>query len=511
MKIYLTSISIICVFLFSYCKSHQSHTNNTINPNIIYILADDLGYGDLSCLNPESKIRTTHIDRLASQGMIFSDAHSGSSVCTPTRYGILTGRYSWRSALKEGVTWTNSPHIIPKERLTVASMLKEKNYNTACIGKWHLGFDWQIDSLGNMIWDKPISNGPQSLGFDYFYGIKASLDIPPYFYIENDQITASKIDSIDYSPPPTKFWREGPIGDDFIMEEVLPTFMNKAIDYIKKQALASDPFFLYLPLPAPHTPIIPTKEFLGKSDTNDYGDFVLMVDDVVGQIMQSLEDIGEADNTLFIFTDDNGCSPNAGYDELANLGHDPSHVFRGHKADIYEGGNRVPFIVRWPERIKAGSRSDEVICLTDLMSTLSKIVNYELPNNAGEDSYDISSILFNTAYQSPLREATIHHSVNGSFAIRQHEWKLIFCPGSGGWSDPTPDKAFESNLPSIQLYNLQNDIAETENLESQFPQKVKALTALAQSYIDRGRSTPGKDQQNEGETQLFYQSKKRSK
>lgn len=495
-----------CLFLFSSCNS-QNHDQS--RPNIIYILADDLGYGDLSCYNPESKIHTKHIDKLASDGMIFRDAHSGSSVCTPTRYGILTGRYSWRSTLKEGVTWTNSPHIIRKDRLTVASMLQEKDYHTACIGKWHLGFDWQVDSLGNMIWDKPIANGPNSLGFDYFYGIKASLDIPPYFYIENDQITANTIDSIESSPPPTKFWREGPIGDDFVMEEVLPTFMNKAQEYIKQQASSDKPFFLYLPLPAPHTPIIPTEKFIGTSNTNVYGDFVLMVDDLVGQVMQSLEETGKTDNTIFIFTDDNGCSPMAGFEELHNLGHDPSYVFRGHKADIYEGGNRVPFIIKWPDKIKAKSSSEEVICLTDFMATIASIIDYDIPDHAAEDSYNLSPILFNMPYQSPLREATIHHSVNGSFAIRKDEWKLIFCPGSGGWSEPVPKQAFENDLPSIQLYNLEEDIAETNNLESKYPEKVKDLTALAQSYIDLGRSTPGNPQKNEGETHLFYQQKKR--
>jgi len=508
MKIYPVAIYLGCICLLSCCNTKKADKSN---PNIIYILADDLGYGDVSCFNPRSKIKTTHIDRLASEGMIFTDAHSGSSVCTPTRYGILTGRYSWRSTLKEGVTWTNDPHIIPSSRLTVASMLKENNYNTACIGKWHLGFDWQVDSLGNMIWDKPIANGPTSLGFDYFYGIKASLDIPPYFYIENDRITASTIDSIDYSPPPTKFWREGPIGNDFVMEEVLPQFMNKAIEYITKQASENNPFFLYLPLPAPHTPIIPTQEFIGKSNTNTYGDFVLMVDHVVGQVMQSLEEIGQTENTIFIFTDDNGCSPNAGFEELGRLGHDPSFTFRGHKADIYEGGNRVPFVVRWPKKIKANTRSDEIMCLTDFMATIANIIDYQLPENAGEDSYDFSSLLSGAPYKTPLREATIHHSVNGSFAIRQNEWKLILCPGSGGWSHPVPKIAFENNLPPVQLYNLKDDIEESKNLEAIFPDKVNELTDLAQSYIDRGRSTPGPNQHNEGETLLFYQREKRNK
>lgn len=480
-------------------------------PNIIYILADDLGYGDLTCLNPESKIKTSNIDQLAAEGIRFTDAHSGSSVCTPTRYGIMTGRYSWRSALKEGVTWTNDKHIIPADRLTVASLLKSKNYATACVGKWHLGLDWQVDDDGNMLWDLPISNGPNSNGFDYFFGIKASLDIPPYFYIENNQITASTIDSIEFSPPPTKFWRAGPIGNDFEMEEVLPTLMSKSVNFIKEQADNQDPFFLYFPLPAPHTPIIPTEEFLGKSNTNVYGDFVYMVDHVVGEVMRALEETGQADNTLIIFTDDNGCSPNAGFEELEALGHDPSYEYRGHKADIYEGGNRVPFIARWPGKIKAGSSSSEIICLTDFMSTVADIVDYDLPSNAAEDSYSILPVMLGESYEKPLREATIHHSVNGSFAIRQDDWKLIFCPGSGGWSYPVPDTAFAMNLPPVQLYNLKDDIAEQNNLQGIEKDKVEDLTILAEEYIKRGRSTPGPDQTNEGQTDLFYQQVKRMK
>ena len=494
-----------------YFSCSQSSPASERLPNIVYILADDLGYGDLSCLNPNSKIQTANIDKLAAEGIRFTDAHSGSSVCTPTRYGVMTGRYSWRSALKQGVTWTNDKHIIPSDRLTVASMLQSLNYSTACVGKWHLGLDWQVDADGNMLWDLPISNGPNSNGFDYFYGIKASLDIPPYFYIENNQITAKTIDSIEYSPPPTKFWRAGPIGDDFVMEEVLPTLMQKSVGFIKEQKDNEDPFFLYFPLPAPHTPIIPTSEFLGRSGTNVYGDFVFMVDHVVGEVMRALEETGQADNTLIIFTNDNGCSPNAGFEELAALGHHPSYEYRGHKADIYEGGNRVPFIARWPAKIKAGRISNEVICLTDFMATAADMVNYDLPDEAAEDSYSLLPILLDEPHDQPLREATIHHSVNGSFAIRKDEWKLIFCPGSGGWSFPQPDTAFVMDLPRVQLYNLSEDIGEQINLEATHKTKVDELTALAEDYIKRGRSTPGIDQTNEGETHLFYQQIKRLK
>ena len=270
-------------------------------PNIIYILADDMGYGDVSALNERSKIQTPNIDALAGQGMAFSDAHSGSAVCTPTRYGILTGRYAWRTRLKEGVTWSYDEPLIPRERTTVASLLKRHGYHSACIGKWHLGLGWEKDSAGVADLTAPVDGGPNANGFDYFFGITASLDIPPYVYIENDRSTTEVIDTIE-AMEGKKFWRRGPIGDDFRHEEVLPMLTKKAVGYIRERAVASGPFFLYFPLPAPHTPILPTEPFRGESGTNEYGDFVLMVDDVVGQITAALEENGLEDNTLIIFT-----------------------------------------------------------------------------------------------------------------------------------------------------------------------------------------------------------------
>jgi len=334
-------------------------------PNIVYILADDLGYGDISCLNESSKLNTVNIDRLAHQGITFTDAHAGSAVCTPTRYGILTGRYSWRTRLKQGVLWGLSEPLIDPHRMTVASMLKKHGYHTACIGKWHLGLDWpfkdkekkEVDFSGK------IANGPITRGFDYFFGITASLDIPPYVYIENDHVTAlpdRETENKDYQG----FWRKGATGADFKHIEVLPKLTQKAIDYINQQD-QNRPFFLYFPLPAPHTPILPIKKFRHKSGTNAYGDFVLQVDDTVGQIMQALQQKNLAENTLIIFTSDNGCSPRADFKELATFGHNPSYVFRGHKADIFEGGHRIPFIARWPGHIQPGSTSKEITCLTD--------------------------------------------------------------------------------------------------------------------------------------------------
>lgn len=483
------------------CNSISKDEAKSPNPNIIYILADDLGYGDISCLNDSSKIITPHIDKMAENGVTFTDAHSNSAVCTPTRYGILTGRYAWRSRLKSGVTWSYDEHLIDPERMTVASMLKQHDYHTACIGKWHLGLDWAKDSTGNIDFMQPVMNGPNVNGFDYFYGITASLDIPPYFYIENDRITASEIDTVE-AMKGKMFWRRGPVGDDFKHIEVLPKLTEKAVQYIADQSKSKDPFFLYFPLPAPHTPILPTEEFMGKSGTNEYGDFVLMVDDVVGQITKALRKHGLDKNTLVIFTSDNGCSPMADFKELAACGHNPNYVFRGSKADIYEGGHHVPFIVSWPGKIKEQAVTNEIICTTDLLATCAAIVGDSIPDNAGEDSYNILPVMLGDKSGDPVREATVHHSCNGFFSIRKGKWKLEFCAGSGGWSHPTEPMAKEQGLYPIQLYNLEEDISEQNNLAEQHPEIVKELTLLMQKYIEEGRSTPGKAQLNEEETVL---------
>ncbi len=494
---------VLCLLmLLSACAAPQEEENTTTRPNIIYILADDLGYGDLSCNNEQSKIKTPNIDALASAGLLFTDAHSGSAVCTPTRYGVLTGRYAWRSRLKSGVTWSYDEHLIATNRTTVGDLLQKNGYHTACIGKWHLGLDWAKDAADKPDFTKPIKNGPNELGFDYFFGITASLDIPPYFYIENDRITATSIDSIE-GRSGKEFWRPGPVGDDFKHIEVLPKLTEKAVEYINERSKQNQAFFLYFPLPAPHTPILPTEEFQGKSQTNEYGDFVLMVDDVVRRINQALEQNDLAENTLLIFTSDNGCSPMADFEELAAVDHDPSYVFRGHKADIFEGGHRVPFIARWPAKIPAGKQTNEISCLTDFIATCAAIVGDSIPADVAEDSYNLLPVLLGKSYESPIREATVHHSINGSFSIRQGNWKLNFCPGSGGWSDPRPVKARESKLSLLQLYDLSQDIGETQNVADSHPEVVSRLTDLMASYVEKGRSTEGEAQENDREVNFL--------
>lgn len=477
-----------------------------LRPNIVLMLADDLGYGDVRRLNPEGKIATPNLDRLAAAGMAFTDAHSSSAVCTPTRYSILTGRYNWRSPLKRAVLEGYSPRLIEPGRLTLPALLQRHGYDTAGIGKWHLGMDWPLTNAGiaktyadgwKVDYSKPIQNGPNSVGFDYFFGIAASLDMPPFIFIENDRCLGV--------PTVEKTWiRKGPAHQDFEAVEVLPTLTAKAVRYIDEhasRAKAGHPFFLYLPLNSPHTPILPTREWQGKSGLNAYGDFVMQTDHAAGQVLAALERQGLADNTLVIFTSDNGCSPAAKIEELQAKGHYPSFQYRGYKADIFDGGHRIPFLVRWPGKVKAGAISDQLVCLVDLMATCADVLGVPLADNAGEDSVSLLPALLGNAKKA-LREAVVHHSINGSFAIRQGSWKLELCPDSGGWSSPKPGSPAARELPPIQLYDLAKDPGEKTNVHARHPEVVQHLTRLLEKYVADGRSTPGTPQINTGEVDI---------
>ena len=511
MKHSLKSITLLMMVAFG----NLSAAEVTSKPNIIYVLCDDLGYGDVKCLNPQGKIATPHMDALAAKGMIFTDVHSSSSVCSPTRYGIMTGRYNWRTKLQSGVLGGLSPRLIEQGRLTTAQLLKNQGYNTACIGKWHLGMDWvkkegkdvaelNIESASqvhNVDYSKPIKNGPNSVGFDYYYGISASLDMVPYTFIENDRV--AKLPSVEKEFPmflgrEKGKCRKGPAAPDFEVEDVLPTLTTKAIDFVKARSVdakAGKPFFLYLPLASPHTPIAPTKDWQGKSGLNYYADFVMQTDHSLGLILAELDRQGIADNTLVVLTSDNGCSPQADFPELLSKGHNPSHLFRGHKADIFEGGHHIPFIVRWPAKVKPGTKSDQLLCLTDLMATCADILKVALPANAGEDSVSFLPALLGMD-KGLLREALVHHSVNGTFAIRQGNMKLLMCKDSGGWSEPRPGTV-KPGMPELQLFDLSNDIGERINLHDKQSETVKNLTNLLEKYIADGRSTKGEVQKND--------------
>lgn len=468
-------------------------------PNIVFIFADDMGYGDVSALNENSKLKTTNIDRIANEGVVFTDAHTSSSVSTPSRYSLLTGRYNWRSTMKSGVLMGYNKALITQDRRTIASVLKEQGYYTGCVGKWHLGWDWNNIEAGpdSVDFSQPITNGPTTRGFDYYYGISASLDMAPYVYVENDKVTA--LPDRETVNTGMGFWRKGPTGADFDHEQTLPHLIDKAVSYIHDRSKEGNPFYLYLPLPAPHTPILPIKEYQGKSGLNPYGDFVLMVDDMVGKVMQALKEAGVEENTILVFSTDNGCSPQAKFDELQAKGHYPSYIYRGHKADLFDGGHRVPCVVRWPAKVKPHT-VDQTICLTDFFATFAAIANYQVKDTEGEDSYNILPLLLNEKENNTIREATVHHSINGEFTIRKGDWKLLLSPSSGGWSFPKPgtDDEVIKTLPLVQLYNMKTDPEEAKNVCAEHPDVVKELKNLMAKYVKDGRSTQGIPQQNDG-------------
>ena len=484
-------------------KGKMLKNKHESNPNIIWIMADDMGYGDLACQNPDSKIPTPNLDRLAIQGIRFTDAHSPSAVCTPTRYGVLTGRYCWRSRLKRGVLGPFDQALIEDERLTVPALLKAHNYHTACIGKWHLGWNWKKvdgtlaqprgkgeDFVYQIDFSQAIGEGPTTRGFDYYFGT-AVPNYPPYCYIENDRTvgipTVLKPDTMFGNYP-------GLMLEDWDLVQILPDLTSQAIEYIDDQSKSKNasPFFLYFPLTGPHAPIAPAPEFIGKSQAGAYGDFVYQIDWLVGQVMAALERNGQSENTLLIFTSDNGSPGRDGTNMLGAInsvkrfGHHPSYIYRGIKADIWDGGHRIPFVARWPGRINAGQISQEPICLVDLMATIAGILGVDLPENAGEDSYNILPALCGENLSEPIREAIVHHSIDGTFAIRKGKWKMIQGVGSGGWT--------KSGKPPLeikgQLYDMDNDPQEEKNLWSQQPEIIQQLEGLLVKYQVQGRSRP---------------------
>ncbi len=484
------------------------------HPNFVYILADDMGYGDVACLNPDCAFPTPNLDRLGREGVAFTDAHSSSSVCTPSRYSILTGRYCWRTYLKRSVLGGTGLPLIEPDRPTVASLFRAAGYRTACVGKWHVGWEWAVKDghahPGREGWasefdwidfTRPIEAGPTTRGFDWFYGISGSLDMPPYVYVEND---------MPVEPPTARgtaeeFVREGPRMESLRAHNVLGHLTGKAVDSIERQT-ADVPFFLYFPLTAPHTPIAPAAGFAGKSGINPYADFCMEVDHRVGQVLDALDRRGLTDDTVVIFTTDNGAS--AGPSQCARLerqfGHHCSHIYRGYKSDIWDGGHRLPFLVRWPRGADAGSRCDQRIGIFDFFATVADITGQKLPVDAGEDSVSFLPGLRGEPIDETRREGLIHHSIDGRFAIRRGQWKLCRCPGSGGWgvNDMKDDEARRRGLPELQLYHMSTDPGETTNLCLSRPEIVRELTEALHRCVIRGRSTPGEPRENSPEIPL---------
>lgn len=482
-KIFLGTI----MFLTLVSSAFSIQKKEFPGPNIVFIMADDLGYGEISALNvnpDKGKIATPHVDRLVAEGMTFTDAHSGSAVCTPTRYGLLTGRYAWRTWLQQGVVQGHDSCLIDKETLTIGEMLREKGYKTGIVGKWHLNYIYADPETGekgdkDYKFKPPINSliidGPLDHGFDYFHGFHHSRDM---------QTVSENRGVIAHKPPVT----------------MLPGIEDKSIDFIKRhaeQAASDQPFFLYVALSSPHSPVVPTEEWQGKSGLNNHADFVMQTDHTVGRIVKAIDAAGLRENTLVVFTSDNGTSgPTSNIEELQEMGHNPSWILRGSKADIWDGGHRVPFIVRWPGITEEGSKSGELICLTDFMPAIADIVEYKLPVDAAVDGASFRNVLSGNGLKKN-RPEVVHHSIRGKFAIRSEKWKLVLCAGSGGWSAPRDKDAREEGLPGIQLYNMETDITEQKNLQAQHPEIVYELTKTLETFVENGRSTPGPNQKND--------------
>ncbi len=472
-------------------------------PNIVFIFADDMGYGDLGCYGA-TKIQTPNVDRIASEGIRLTDAHSSSAVCTPSRYSVMTGRYCWRSTLKRWVLGGFGKPIIEQERLTVASLLQSQGYATAAIGKWHLGLNWPLkEDKGEALlafdaptwsidgfdvdYSLPITEGPGTLGFDYFFGIAGSLDMPPYCFIENDR-TVGIPDREKH--PYYNQQRHGMMTPDWRDEEVDITFAQKAVSFIEGHHAThpDQPFFLYLPTASPHRPCDIRPDFvIDKSQAGDRGDMVALFDWIVGQVMDVLDRLSLTDNTLLIVTSDNGARATCANGE--DYGHRANGPLRGQKADIWDGGHREPFVARWPGIIAAGSESDKPVCLVDFMATVAAILDSPLPDTAAEDSYTMLPVLSGEKLHHPLRDAIIHHSGDGMFSIRQGKWKLILGLGSGGFTEPKNMEVVPGG-PSGQLYNMDSDLGESRNLWLERQDIVEHMSSMFLRMKDEGRSRP---------------------
>ncbi len=507
-------LHLACLFLPCLVNAQVSKSNL---PNIVIIYADDLGYGDVGCYNPErGKIPTPHIDRLAAEGMRFTDGHSSSAVCTPSRYTILTGRYHWRSRLQRGIVKLWEEPLITPDRLTIAGFAQQQGYRTACVGKWHLGWDWGIPEkeaeyfkelrgpkvvqnpdlkataqhkeAWKNVFSKPISGGPVAVGFDEYFGTDVP-NWPPYCFIENDRTVG--IPS-EYGAPilfkPHFANIQGPALPEWSLEAILPELGKRSSEFIEREAKRESPFFLYLSLTSPHTPLSMNEEWQGKSQLNPYADLVMETDAIVGKLLDAIEKSGEAKNTLVLFTSDNGCAKYIGVEDLQENGHFPSGPLRGFKGDFWEGGHRVPFIVRWPEVVAAGAINHQLVHQADLMASLADIVGVSLPKNAGEDSFSLFPLL--KGGDKPIRKTAVSTSAQGFPAFRVGKWKYI------------------STNQKEQLFDLESDLEEVTDLASKEPDRVAAMQRRLERLITQGRSNPGPQQANDVRVTRFPVEKK---
>ncbi len=475
-------------------------------PNIVIIYADDMGYGDLNCQNSKSKIPTPNLDQLASEGMRFTDAHSSSGICSPSRFALLTGTYHWRR--QHDIVGAFGTPFFKDSDITLPQVLKTQGYTTACIGKWHLGWDWpfinepsgEVMQWGNLQevylpedidWSEPIAGGPLSRGFDYYFG-DGTINFPPYAWVENDRIIdvpteEMDIDSIGFDTKEGEWeFRPGPKITGWNPYKVLPTLTQKTVEWISEQE-ENIPFFLYFALPCPHAPIIPNNEFDGKSQAGGYGDFIVQTDWVVGQVLNALKEKGYEDNTLIIFSADNGPEAYA-WKRAENYGHYSMGDFRGLKRDVWEGGHHVPFIIKWSGQIKEGSISDEVISQLDIMASLASITGIELPENAAPDSYNFLPVLKGEKHHTPYREATIHNTYESKWGIRKGDWLYINSASGGHREMPESFKKLRGYTDFDTeglLFNMKDDPEQRINLYDKYPERIKEMDKLLQEYRER--------------------------
>ena len=471
-------------------------------PNIVILYADDLGYGDLGCYNADSKMSTPNLDKLAAEGMRFTDAHSSSGICTPSRYAMLTGRHHWRDF--HGIDSGFDKPFIKPGRLTLPEMLGKSGYATACIGKWHLGWDWdsirkpgtppKSKSHEDFDWTKPFRGGPLERGFDHYFGDNV-INFPPYTWIEDDRVLAAPDITFKTTPQATKegSWecREGPGRSDWDFYKVLPTLTEKGVGYIRSRKGNEQPFFLYFPLPSPHAPIVPNEKFDGTSKAGAYGDFVVETDDSCGQLLNALREIGVYENTIIIFSADNGAERYA-YPRDEKFGHWSTHPLRGLKRDIYEGGHRVPTLIKWPGLTKPGTECASLVSQIDFMATLASFLEYELPENSAEDSHDLMPLL--KGEKETVRTTHIHNTNPNGYAIRHGKWTLIDAKTGyvfgveKGWEKRhgyEPD-----DMSPVELYDMEKDIGQRKNLAAENPGTVKELHALLKRIREQGHSAP---------------------
>lgn len=478
---------------------------NDAKPNVIVIYTDDQGYGDVSELNAKSKFQTPNMDRLAREGVAFTNGHSADSVCTPSRYGVLTGRYPWRTVRKQGVLGAEAPCMIADGRVTLATLFKDHGYHTALVGKWHLGMDFP-GTPGDRDWSQPIQDMPLDKGFDYFYGIPASLNygvlawfegrhakVPPTVYTNKKKNPRY----VDYRIMPPYEAKPGKSNDptrtvktnfevaaDFIDNQCLTRFTDKAIEWMGARvadAKTGTPFFLYLPYTSPHYPVCPLPEFHGQGDAGAYGEFLIETDYHVGRIFKFLETSGLDQDTLIVFTSDNG--PEKSWTErLEKYSHDSRGGLRDGKRSVYEGGHRVPFLVRWPGGIEQpGRRSDRLVSQTDLLATFADLLGTKLPDNAGEDSHSFASALVHAQADDQRVPFVSHDSRDMRYAITDGTWKLVL----------------PSRKKPAELYDLSTDVAESNNVATDHPELVDALQTKMNTLVTQGRSTPGSIQSND--------------